>query len=64
MVISSDPQALALADHPVHIPAGEMEFLDPLAQIVAGQRFAYHLAVARGLDPDHPRGLTKVTVTR
>jgi glucosamine 6-phosphate synthetase-like amidotransferase/phosphosugar isomerase protein len=26
--------------------------------------FAYHLSVARKLDPDKPRGLQKVTITR
>jgi glucosamine--fructose-6-phosphate aminotransferase (isomerizing) len=38
-----------------------------LAPIVAApvmQRFAHDLALARGLDPDSPRGLTKVTRTR
>lgn len=64
MVISSDRDALALANHPVPIPGAREMFLDPLAQIVAGQRFAYELAVAKGLDPDTPRGLSKVTITR
>lgn len=35
---------------------------DPLAQLVDAQRFAVALAVARGLDPDHPRGLTRAVV--
>jgi glucosamine--fructose-6-phosphate aminotransferase (isomerizing) len=30
---------------------------------VPGQLFALELALARGLDPDRPRGLTKVTQT-
>jgi fructoselysine-6-P-deglycase FrlB-like protein len=29
-----------------------------------GQLWALALAQARGLDPDHPRGLSKVTRTR
>ncbi|MDQ7840873.1 MAG: SIS domain-containing protein [bacterium] len=40
---------------------------EPLAPIVASPAvhlFAYHLSVARGLNPDRPRGLTKVTPTR
>jgi glucosamine 6-phosphate synthetase-like amidotransferase/phosphosugar isomerase protein len=32
--------------------------------IVHCQLFAYHLALARGLDPDAPRHLQKVTLTR
>jgi glucosamine--fructose-6-phosphate aminotransferase (isomerizing) len=31
---------------------------------VPGQLFAVALARARGLDPDQPRGLSKVTETR
>jgi glucosamine--fructose-6-phosphate aminotransferase (isomerizing) len=40
---------------------------EPLAPIVAAPTvhlFAYHLSVARGLNPDAPRGLRKVTLTR
>ena len=29
-----------------------------------GQMFAYHLALARGLDIEHPRNIAKVTLTR
>ena len=32
--------------------------LDPLAELVRAQRLAVHLAEAKGLDPDHPRGLS------
>jgi glucosamine--fructose-6-phosphate aminotransferase (isomerizing) len=40
---------------------------EPLAPVIAAPAvhlFAYHLAVARGLNPDAPRGLRKVTLTR
>jgi fructoselysine-6-P-deglycase FrlB-like protein len=36
--------------------------LDPLAQLVVAQRAAVALAAARGLDPDHPRHLTRSVV--
>jgi glutamine---fructose-6-phosphate transaminase (isomerizing) len=36
--------------------------LDPLAQLVQVQRLAVAAAEARGLDPDHPRGLTRSVV--
>ncbi|HEX5672264.1 MAG TPA: SIS domain-containing protein [Acidimicrobiia bacterium] len=39
-------------------------WLSPLVSIVAAQIFTYHLAKAKGLDPDLPRGLRKVTKTR
>ena len=35
---------------------------DPLAQLVTAQRVAVELAAARGLDPDHPRNLTRSVV--
>lgn len=39
------------------------ESLTPLPFTVAGQLLALGLALARGLDPDQPRGLKKVTIT-
>jgi len=33
----------------------------PIPYIIPGQLFAAHLAVVKGLDPDQPRGLSKVT---
>jgi glucosamine--fructose-6-phosphate aminotransferase (isomerizing) len=35
----------------------------PIPYIVPGQLFAAHLARVKGFDPDHPRGLSKVTRT-
>lgn len=39
------------------------EELSPITHIVPLQRLALELSVARGLDPDEPRGLSKVTRT-
>jgi glucosamine--fructose-6-phosphate aminotransferase (isomerizing) len=38
--------------------------LTPLLSVVPGQLFAWALARAKGLDPDEPRGLSKVTLAR
>jgi fructoselysine-6-P-deglycase FrlB-like protein len=35
---------------------------DPLADLIVAQRFAVALAAARGLDPDHPRHLTRSVI--
>ncbi|HEY8927328.1 MAG TPA: SIS domain-containing protein [Polyangia bacterium] len=43
---------------------GVPEWLSPITAIVPGQLLALTLALARGLDPDRPRGLSKVTRTR
>lgn len=55
-------QAPLDADLPLADPGTEL--LSPLVDILPAQLLAYHLTVARGLDPDHPSGLTKVTSTR
>ena len=63
IVISDRQQALELAQTPLPLPVSLDEWLSPIAAVVPGQLFAYHLALAKGLDPDHPRGLQKVTLT-
>lgn len=40
------------------------ELLAPLPYIVPGQLFAHYLALHKGLNPDQPRSLTKITRTR
>jgi len=50
------------ADAVIRLPNLSVE-LNPLVAAVAAQLFSYHLARARGLDPDSPRGLSKVTST-
>jgi len=54
---------LAFADVPLPLPAAP-EWLSPLSAIIPGQLFAYHLALSKHLDPDHPRSIRKVTRTR
>jgi glucosamine--fructose-6-phosphate aminotransferase (isomerizing) len=63
MVVSDLPEAQALATWPVALPAGTPEWLGPIVSIVPGQLHALHLTRARGLDPERPRNLRKVTRT-
>jgi glucosamine--fructose-6-phosphate aminotransferase (isomerizing) len=63
VVISDNPQALALAQSPIRLPEGMPEWLTPMAAIVAAQLFACHLTVVKGFDTESPRGLHKVTET-
>jgi glutamine---fructose-6-phosphate transaminase (isomerizing) len=63
MIVSDDDPALDLARWPVRLPAGTPEWLGPIVSIVPGQLHAMHLTRARGLDPERPRNLTKVTRT-
>jgi glutamine---fructose-6-phosphate transaminase (isomerizing) len=63
LVVSDDQAALAMGDAVALVP-GTPEWLAPLVAIVPGQLYAWHLARSRGLDPEHPRNLSKVTLTR
>ena len=63
MVVSDDPAALRHATWPVALPDGTPEWLGPIVSIVACQLHALHLTRARGLDPEKPRNLLKVTRT-
>lgn len=63
LVISESEQALSLARTAFPISPGVPEWLSPLITIIPGQLFALHLALAKGLNPDIPRGLHKVTRT-
>ncbi len=63
VMISDEPRALAFSRAPLALPASLPEWLSPLTAVVPGQLLAHHLTSAKGYDPDHPRGLTKVTRT-
>jgi glutamine---fructose-6-phosphate transaminase (isomerizing) len=63
LLILSDTASLDGLGDVVTLPAVP-EWLSPLVAIVPAQLFAYHLARARGLDSEHPRSLSKVTLTR
>jgi len=63
VVISAREEVLSLAQTPLPLPGGIPEWLSPMVAVVPGQLFALGLTQARGLDPDQPRGLQKVTRT-
>jgi glucosamine--fructose-6-phosphate aminotransferase (isomerizing) len=63
IAISDRPEVLAAADVALPLPAGIPEWLSPLVAVVPGQLWALGFSLARGLQPDAPRGLTKVTHT-
>ena len=65
----SNPEATAkparLIQLPIHslAPAGPCDLYTPIPYIVPAQLFAAHLAAIKGLNPDRPRTLHKVTRT-
>jgi glucosamine--fructose-6-phosphate aminotransferase (isomerizing) len=63
VVISDVASTRELGRWTISIPAGVPEWLRPVVSIVPAQLFAYHLTLARGLDPEEPRYLSKVTRT-
>ncbi len=64
LVLSPEPDALALAQTPLALPVALGPELTPLLLIQAFYPLAEALARARGQDPDRPRHLRKVTRTR
>jgi glucosamine--fructose-6-phosphate aminotransferase (isomerizing) len=50
------------AAYSLPVPAPASPLLSPLLSVVPGQLFAWALARTKGLDPDEPRGLSKVTL--
>jgi glucosamine--fructose-6-phosphate aminotransferase (isomerizing) len=63
VVISDDKRALSLAQSPIQLPDGMPEWLTPIVGIIPAQLFTYHLTLAKGLSPDQPRTIGKVTET-
>jgi glutamine---fructose-6-phosphate transaminase (isomerizing) len=53
---------IADAAYYVPVPKPPISLLSPLLSVVPGQLLAWALAQAKGLDPDQPSGLTKVTL--
>jgi len=60
----SAAEAIPDAEYVLPVPRPPSPLLAPLLSVVPGQLFAWALARAKGLDPDEPRGLSKVTLAR
>ena len=63
VVVVGDPHRARGAADVVPLPAGIAEEVSPIIQIIPLQQLAHAMSVARGYDPDAPRGLRKVTET-
>lgn len=57
-----DSEVGKIADHVFYVPAAP-ELLLPIVEVIPLQLFAYHVAVNKGIDVDHPRNLVKAVVT-
>jgi glucosamine--fructose-6-phosphate aminotransferase (isomerizing) len=63
MLIASGTAAAEIdgAGHYLPVPQPPLPLLTPLLSVAPGQLLAWALAHAKGLDPDRPNGLSKVT---
>jgi glucosamine--fructose-6-phosphate aminotransferase (isomerizing) len=64
LVIGNHPRVEQLTPDNLTFGQDVDEWLSPIPAIVIAQLFAYHLTLAKGLDPESPRGLRKVTRTK
>ena len=60
---SGNAPAVRRATRAMLLPRRVKEVLTPIPYIVPAQLFAAHLAAQKGIDPDHPRTLQKITLT-
>ena len=63
LTISDRAEVLERSHARIALPSGVPEWLSPIVAIGPGQVWARSLALAKGNDPDVPRGLNKVTLT-
>ena len=62
-VVSDDEKLIALSDNSIRMPDVCHEMLSPLYIAPIIQLFACYISLTKGLSPDTPRGLKKVTIT-
>jgi glutamine---fructose-6-phosphate transaminase (isomerizing) len=62
LVSGTGAAAIPDAAYYIPVPKPTLPLLAPLLSVVPGQLLAWALAQAKGLDPDRPDGLTKVTL--
>jgi glucosamine--fructose-6-phosphate aminotransferase (isomerizing) len=64
LVLSDLPALRAVGRWSIPLASGLPEWLAPITSIVPAQLFTVALSRASGLDPEQPRHITKVTLTR
>jgi len=64
IALTDRAELVSQAELALPLPPSVPEWLSPVVAVLPGQLWALGLSLARGLDPDSPRGLSKVTRTR
>lgn len=63
IIVSDEKKTLEKGKLSFEIPLKIPEWLTPMATVIPGQLFAMQLAIEKGLNPDNPLGISKVTYT-
>jgi len=63
LVVSNMDDALMLGNVGLRIAETSSDYISPFLNVVVAQMFACELSLAKGLNPDAPRALNKVTIT-
>lgn len=64
IIVSNNKNVLELGTCAFRIPETDNDMISPFFNVVVAQMFACQLALVKGLNPDSPRGLSKVTITK
>ena len=64
IIVSNNKAALEMGTVRFSIPETNNDMISPFFNVVIAQMFACQLALVKGMDPDSPKGLNKVTITK
>lgn len=64
IIVSNSKELLDLGTTSFTIPETDNDLISPFFNAAVAQMFACQLALVKGLNPDSPRGLSKVTITK
>ena len=64
IIVSNNKDVREMGTCSFIIPQTSNDMVSPFFNVVIAQMFACQLALVKGLNPDSPRGLNKVTITR
>lgn len=64
LIFTDDKDAASGCSDKVILPHADSDFYTPFYNVLVSQLFACYLSTAKGLNPDSPRGLKKVTITK
>jgi glucosamine--fructose-6-phosphate aminotransferase (isomerizing) len=64
LVVSNNKAARDMGTCSFAIPETDNDAISPFFNVVVAQMFACQLALVKGMNPDSPRGLNKITITK